>query len=141
MSLRPVLGAVASAALLLLLNVPMASADPSEVVTVDPTGSVAADGTVTLSGTYRCASGRNPVFVSSSVAKGDTGVRYGIGGTNAVCDHADHRWTNSAKLAPGSITGGTVRVQATVMELDSSSGLPLPRIHVSEEQDIKLVAG
>ncbi|MCM2423857.1 DUF6299 family protein [Streptomyces sp. RKAG293] len=141
MSLRPVLGAVASASLLLLLNVPTASADPSEVMTVDSTGSLAADGTVTLSGTYRCASGQNPVFVSSSMSQGDTGVRYGIGGSNAVCDHAEHRWTNSATLAPGTVKVGAVRVEATVMELDSSSGLPLPRIHVAQQQDIELVAG
>ncbi|MCZ4099716.1 hypothetical protein C8250_002605 [Streptomyces sp. So13.3] len=141
MSLRPVLGAVASAALLLLLNVPMASADPSEVVTVDPTGSLAADGTITLSGTYRCASGQNPVFVSSSVSQGDTRVRYGIGGTNAVCDQTEHRWVNSEKLARGTVTAGAVRVEATVMELDSSGGLPLPRLHVAGQQDVRLVAG
>jgi hypothetical protein len=50
-----VLGAAAGAALLLLGAAPAAGAayDPSESVTIDPTGYVAPDGTLTLSGTYR----------------------------------------------------------------------------------------
>src|SRR4051794_28527499 len=69
-ALRPALGTATTVAALLLLaaapSTPAASA-PGETVTVAPTGSIAADGTVTLSGTYRCTAGAGPVFVSSSV--------------------------------------------------------------------------
>ncbi|MER6633549.1 DUF6299 family protein, partial [Streptomyces sp. NPDC000987] len=68
MPLRPVPGA---AVLLLLAAVPAtpAAADPHETVTVDRTGRLAADGTVTLSGTYRCLGGTGPVYVSSSLSQ------------------------------------------------------------------------
>lgn len=60
-------------------------------MTVDPVGRIAADGTVTLSGAYRCQSSSGPVFASSSVSQGVSTTRYGIGGTRAVCDGALHR--------------------------------------------------
>jgi hypothetical protein len=101
---RPALVAAAGAALLLLaapaaLAAPV-SADPYETVTVDPTGRIASDGTVTLSGTYRCTGGTGPVFVSSSVSQGSLSVRHGIGGTRAVCDGLAHAWTNTGKPSP-----------------------------------------
>lgn len=84
MPLRQVIGAATGAALLLLfapsavaLSVGALSvgalSDPSETVTVDATGHLAADGTVTLSGTYRCLGRTGPVLVSSSVSQGDPG--------------------------------------------------------------------
>ncbi len=99
MSLRSVLGTAAGAALLLLAGAPAAtaSADSYETVTVDPTGSIAPDGTVTLSGTYRCLGNSGPAYVSSSVSQGDPSVRHGIGGTQAVCDGVEHAWENSGK--------------------------------------------
>ncbi|MFD3926629.1 DUF6299 family protein [Streptomyces sp. NPDC058614] len=140
MSVRQVLGA-ATAAALLLLAAPSAVAQsgPYDQVTVDPTGRVAADGTITLSGTYRCLSSSGPVFVSSSVSQGDPRVRQGIGGTSAVCDGAVHPWTNSEKRTPGTLTPGAAHVEATLMELSPGpGGLPLPNFHARQEQDITL---
>ncbi|ULR54054.1 DUF6299 family protein [Streptomyces deccanensis] len=136
------LGAAGGAALLLLAAAPSAGAtiEPSETVTIDPTGLVAPDGTLTLSGTYRCLGGNGPVFVSSSLQQGESQVRKGVGGTSAVCDGADHAWTNSDKADPGRYRPGPARVEATVMEL-SGSGLPLPRFHAVRHQDITLVEG
>ncbi|MDH6701342.1 DUF6299 family protein [Streptomyces griseoviridis] len=139
MSLRPALGA---AALLLLAALPVvpAAADPGESVTVDPTGRIAADGTVTLSGTYRCLAGKGPVFVSSSVSQSTREIRYGIGGSRAVCDGAEHRWQNSGKPSPDALKAGTAQVDTTVMELRPQGLLPLPYFHATRTQDITLTA-
>ena len=138
MSLRSVLGTAAGAALLLAaVPAATASAAPYETVTVDPTGTIAPDGTVTLSGTYRCLGNSGATFVSSSVSQGDPSVRHGIGGTRAVCDGMEHSWANSAKPSHP-VTPGAARVEATVMELSAGSGLPLPRFHAVQQQDITL---
>jgi hypothetical protein len=139
MSLRPALGAVVGAVLLLpAAPVASAAADPYETVTVDPAGRIAADGTVTLSGTYRCLDSTGPVFVSSSVAQGSSTVRQGIGGTQAVCDGAEHRWENTGRPVPGTLQPGTAQVEATLMELHPQGGLPLPLIRAVHRQDVTL---
>jgi hypothetical protein len=142
MTYRSFLGAAAGAALL-LLAVPAgpATADAFESVTVDPIGRITADGTVTLSGTYRCLGSTGPVFVSSSVAQSGPSTRYGIGGTRAVCDGVEHRWENSGRPSSDALRPGTAQVEATVMELDSSGGLPLPRFHAAQQQQITLTQG
>ncbi|MET8974938.1 DUF6299 family protein [Streptomyces sp. NPDC004539] len=137
---RSALGVAAGAALL-LLPAPLAQADPYETVTVDPVARLAADGTVTLSGTYRCLGGAGPVFVSTSVAQGAGDLRHGIGGTTAVCDGADHTWTNTGRPSPSSLTPGGARVEATLMELAPEGGLPLPRFHARETGEVLLTEG
>ncbi|MEU6912323.1 DUF6299 family protein [Streptomyces olindensis] len=144
MRVRPLLGAAAGAALLLLTGAGATPAGasvlaPSESVTVDAVGRIAADGTVTLSGTYRCVGSSGPVFVSSSVSQGVSTTRYGIGGTRAVCDGAVHRWVNTGRPMPGALTPGSAHVEATLMELRTFSGLPLPSFHATSGQEITLV--
>ncbi|MFF4543721.1 DUF6299 family protein [Streptomyces sp. NPDC001435] len=143
MSVRPALAAAAAgaAALALLCAAVPATADPNETVTVDPTGRVAADGTVTLSGTYRCTGGTGPVFVSSTVGQDSSTVRYGIGGTEAVCDGAAHTWVNTGKVEKDRLRPGAARVEATVMELRPEGGLPLPYFHAHQEQEVTLGQG
>ncbi|MFD6287247.1 DUF6299 family protein [Streptomyces sp. NPDC060205] len=162
MRLHQVMGAAAGAALLLAaapsadaLSHQAAPAEPvglSETVTVDPTARLAADGTVTLSGTYSCKGSTGPVFVSSSLSQdrpslsqddsslsqGGNSVRKGIGSTTAVCDGAEHRWTNTERTEPGRFAPGAAKVEATLMEL-RSSGLPLPMFHAAKQQDVTLV--
>lgn len=136
---RRVLTTAAGAALLLLAAPAVtATADPSESVTVDPVGRVAADGTVTLTGTYRCVSSSGPVFVSSSVGRKDSTTRYGVGGARAVCDGAVHRWVNTGRPAPDSIGPGAARVEATLMELRPVGVLPLPYFHAADAADVML---
>jgi hypothetical protein len=146
MPVRSALAAAAAAtagAALFLLAAPAlpASADPSETVTVDAVGRIAADGTVTLSGTYRCTAGSGPVFVSSSVSGRSSSVRYGIGGTRALCDGVEHSWQNTGKPSSGALEPGAAHVEATLMELSLQGGLPLPRFHATEQQDITLTKG
>lgn len=137
-SVRP---ALVAAVLLLTAAAPSAVADPYETVTVDPTGTLAADGTVTLSGTYRCLGNTGPVFVSSSVGQKSPSVRHGIGGTRAVCDGVERRWENTGKPSADALEPGAARVEATVMELHPQGGLPLPRFHAAQQQDITLTEG
>ncbi|GGR70598.1 hypothetical protein GCM10010269_06880 [Streptomyces humidus] len=139
MSMRPLLSAAAGAALLLLAAPAVtAHAAPSESVTVGPVGRLAADGTVTLSGTYRCVGATGPVFVSSSVGQSTDGVRFGIGGTRAVCDGAEHSWQNTGKAVPDDLEPGTAHVEATLIELRPDAGLPMPHIHAAQQQDVTL---
>ncbi|PWI14922.1 hypothetical protein DI272_12685 [Streptomyces sp. Act143] len=138
MLVRPAL----AAALLLLAGAgaSASAADSFETVTVDPTGTLAENGTVTLSGTYRCLGNTGPAFVSSSVGQKSPSVRHGIGGTRAVCDGAEHRWENTGKVDPDALEPGAAHVEATVMELNQESGgLPLPRFHAAQQQDVTLV--
>ncbi|WP_432083320.1 DUF6299 family protein [Streptomyces sp. WAC 04229] len=147
MPVRSAVLAAAAGAALFLPAAPAATAAPAdthlvtESVTVDRTGRVAADGTVTLSGTYRCTAAGGAVFVSSSVRQGDSSVRHGIGGTRAVCDGLEHRWVNTGTPSAEALKPGAAHVEATLMELRTTSGLPLPSFHALQGQDVTLVAG
>ncbi|MER5258116.1 DUF6299 family protein [Streptomyces sp. NPDC002855] len=138
MSSRPAVTAIAASLFLFTTPAADAIADPHESVTVDPTGRIAPDGTVTLSGTYRCTGSTGPVFVSSSLVQHNRTVRHGIGGTRAVCDGMEHAWTNTGRPTPSVLQPGAAHVEATVMELTSQSSLPLPRFHATQQQDITL---
>ncbi|GAA2343783.1 DUF6299 family protein [Streptomyces kunmingensis] len=141
--LRPALGAFVGASLLLAAPAASAAPDastagPNEFVTVDPAGKVASDGSVTLSGTYRCVQSSGLTFVSSSVRQGSSLVRHGIGGTPAICDGNEHRWENTGKTSGGAVKAGAVEVEATVMELRLQHGLPLPHFHAVRKEDVTL---
>ncbi|MEU3948574.1 DUF6299 family protein [Streptomyces sp. NPDC029526] len=146
LSPRSALGAAVGAALLLLGSAaaaPTAAASTAvqEVVTVDSVGRVAADGTVTLTGTYRCLAAVGPVFVSSSLHQDPSTVRYGIGGTRAVCDGLPHRWENTGTVPEGTFTPGAADVEATLLELRPAGGMPLPAFHAVSRNGITLVEG
>ncbi|MET9832271.1 DUF6299 family protein [Streptomyces sp. NPDC006385] len=144
---RPALATAACAALILLVAAPSAPADSSapedlkETVTIDTTARMAADGIVTISGTYRCVDSTGPTFVSSSIGQESSTVRYAVGGTMAVCDGKQHRWENKSKPSPTTLKHGKAEVEATIVELypvGGLGGLPLPRFHALEKKDITL---
>ncbi|WDO05644.1 DUF6299 family protein [Streptomyces murinus] len=114
-------------------------AAPGESVTVDTVGRLAADGTVTLTGTYRCTGNTGPVFVTSALSQRDPRVKHGIGGTVARCDGTTHTWSNSGQVSGETLTPGTAHVQATVMELRPVGLVPLPVFHATADQDVTLV--
>ncbi|MFJ3902766.1 DUF6299 family protein [Streptomyces sp. NPDC090025] len=116
-----------------------AAAGPADGLTVDPQGTVAEDGSVSLSGTYRCADdSAGPVLVSSTLVQGERSV--GIGGTQAVCDGEVHPWTNSSVVKEPGYHSGDARVEATLMQLTPSGpmGVPLPDFLAMETQDVTL---
>ncbi|MFB9465295.1 DUF6299 family protein [Streptomyces cinereospinus] len=137
---RPGLGAAATAVLALLAAAPAtpAAADSRESVTVDPTGRITPDGTITLTGTYRCVGGTGPVFLSTSVHQSDPSVRHGIGGSRAVCDGQEHRFANTGRPRDRVLTAGPAHVEATLMELRPQGVLPLPVLHAVHRQDVTL---
>ncbi|MFJ7150821.1 DUF6299 family protein [Streptomyces sp. NPDC100445] len=142
MPLRPALvTALGVAALLCVAAVPASgvTADPAETVTVDTVGRLGSGNLVTLSGTYRCAEGTGPVFVSSSVSQADPRLRYGIGGGLARCDGAEHRWENSGQVSAEALRAGAAHVEATLTELRPSGFLLLPAFHAVTGQDVTLV--
>ncbi|GAA1035986.1 DUF6299 family protein [Streptomyces murinus] len=116
-------------------------AAPGESVTVDTVGRLAADGTVTLTGTYRCTGNTGPVFVTSALSQRDPRVKHGIGGTVARCDGTTHTWSNSGQVSGETLQPGTAHVQATVMELRPVGLVPLPVFHATADQDVTLAQG
>ncbi|MFD7338427.1 DUF6299 family protein [Streptomyces violascens] len=130
-------GAAVAAGVLLCAASGPAGAAPSGTVSADPTGTVASDGTVILSGTYRCsAPGPGPIFVASSVRSG--GVQHGIGGTAARCDGAEHTWVNHEMPHGTPVKPGPADIEATLVQLDTRSGLPLPVILATDWHSIDL---
>ncbi|GHG90423.1 DUF6299 family protein [Streptomyces lanatus] len=147
MHLRPALATAVGAALLLLVAAPSAPADsdtkaePEETVTVDTAAVMAADGTVTVSGTYKCVDSAGPTFVSASVGQKASTNRYAIGGTVAECDGKEHRWQNKSKPSPSTLKHGKADVEATIVELrpmDVLGGLPLPHFHAVLKKNVTL---
>ncbi|AYN38897.1 hypothetical protein D9753_08205 [Streptomyces dangxiongensis] len=145
MPLRPALVTALCAAALLCAAAPAgavpsrAVADPTETITVDTVARLASDGSVTLSGTYRCVGGTGPVLVSSSVSQGDPRSRYDIGGDLARCDGAEHRWENSGQVSSEVLRAGAAHIEATLTELRPSGLLLLPAFHAVTGQDVTLV--
>ncbi|MET9954725.1 DUF6299 family protein [Streptomyces sp. NPDC006339] len=118
---------------------PTAHAGAADALSVDPRGTVAEDGTVTLSGSYRCVDdSTGPVFVGSTLIQGSRST--GIGGTRAVCDGLVHEWTNSAVVKEPGYRAGEARVEATLMRLTPQGplGLPLPEFLAARESDVTL---
>ncbi|MEV8088483.1 DUF6299 family protein [Streptomyces nigra] len=150
MPLRPALAATAGAILLLLTAAPSAPAadtdsttEVKESVTVDKKIRLASDGTVRVSGTYRCADAEGPVFVSASVARRKSDTRHAIGGTLAECDGKKHRWVNEGTTpTPTTLKAGKADVEVTLVELrpvDLLGGMPLPYFHAKLKKNATLV--
>ncbi|WP_426363125.1 DUF6299 family protein [Streptomyces sp. E-08] len=130
---------LAAAALLTAAVAPLAHAGGAGGgLTVDEYGTLAADATVSVSGTYRCLDdSEGPVFVSSTLKQGSRST--GIGGTRAVCDGHLHTWTNSAVVKDPAYRPGAARVEATLLQLTpGESGLPLPGFLAAEQADVEL---
>jgi hypothetical protein len=115
----------------------------AEVVTVDEIGRIAPDGTITLSGTYRCTNSSGRAYVNSSLAaQQNSYARYSIGGTRAICDGGLHAWMNTGRVPQGRVAPGRAHVEASVMELrgdGSPLNLPRPYLHATDQQEIRLV--
>ncbi|MFC9396249.1 DUF6299 family protein [Streptomyces sp. NPDC057027] len=129
---------LAAAALLTAAVAPLAHAGGADGLTVDEYGTVAADSTVTVSGTYRCLDdSEGPVFVSSTLKQGTRST--GIGGTRAVCDGHLHTWSNSAVVKEPVYQPGAAHVEASLVQLTAGpSGLPLPGFLTKEQADVEL---
>ncbi|MEV0117710.1 DUF6299 family protein [Streptomyces sp. NPDC050844] len=132
-----------SAAATSLIIAGLAAATPSHAgqiddLTVNGTGTIAADGTITLSGTYRCLPDGTPgpVFVGSTLVRGNEST--GIGGTHAVCDGQVREWTNTSKGTGSRYERGEATVRAHLVKLSTKSVLPMPQPLAHEEARVEL---
>ncbi|GHC64364.1 DUF6299 family protein [Streptomyces cinnamoneus] len=116
---------------------------PRNQLTIDDTGRIAPDGTITLTGTYRCRlPGGLPdgtVLVAANVIQG--GHAQGIGGSRATCDGRRHPWRNTARPYRPAFRPGPARADGTLMQFrKNKSGLLLPHfLAVAPEHDVVLV--
>ncbi|QLH21517.1 DUF6299 family protein [Streptomyces sp. Rer75] len=110
-------------------------------VTVNRVGYVSSDGTVALSGTYRClrdgaAIPRADILITLTQGQ----VRYGIGGGSALCDGLTHSW--SVQDGPGvRFVPGPALVESSLLRFEAGQQLvPLPRTAAVGERAITLEA-
>ncbi|MDH6114791.1 hypothetical protein P3T36_001142 [Kitasatospora sp. MAP12-15] len=90
-----------------------------DAVAVAATGTVAQDGTVTLSGTYHCSTPRT--YVTTSLTSGGDSSNIG-NSVLATCDGAVHSWTTSGKpYMP--VAAGTAQVRASLVQLTWNGSL------------------
>ncbi|MET9321689.1 DUF6299 family protein [Streptomyces sp. NPDC003038] len=108
--------ALSALALTAVFNAPASAGAFGNEISVQKEAHISEDGTVTLSGTYRCHSTSPVGAVQVAAGLRQGGIRLGISGENAVCDGAYHEWssTGSLRYTPG-ITAGpaTAEVQLT----------------------------
>lgn len=111
-----------------------------DAVTIDRTGLIAPDGTLTLSGTYRCSSRLGPAYIGSEVSRGN--AQSSVGGTAATCDGKEHTWRNTSRGAAGRFVAGPAVGEAVLFVLDLSNGLvPIPVVLGSDEHELSLRQG
>ncbi|GGR60059.1 DUF6299 family protein [Streptomyces roseolus] len=143
--------ALAATALLAAAAAPLAHAggadgpavDPAarlaDFLTVDPAGLLGADGTVTLSGTYRCLDdSAGPVLIGSTLRQQDRSAA--IGGSRAVCDGLLRTWTHTAVVKDPAYQPGEARVEGSLVQLIPTGelGLPTPAFLARQESRVTL---
>ncbi|GAA3820811.1 DUF6299 family protein [Streptomyces phyllanthi] len=135
-------GAAVCAAMMLTAPSASAAAWSYSYVTIDARGHVAEDGTLTLSGTYRCDKTSGPVYLASNIRQSHSRVTYAVNGATVVCDGDEHEWVHTNRAQPGRHRAGPASVKVNLMELRTGiNGLPTPYWHAKREQDITLVEG
>ncbi|AQA11643.1 hypothetical protein HUF15_22560 [Streptomyces samsunensis] len=110
-------------------------------LTIDRTGDVTPDGSVSLYGSYRCVPGESEnVRASVLITLAQGQERHGLGGHNAVCDGQRHRWVIDGADV-GRYGPGPADAEGTLLKFDDGdSVVPLPRTTVGVEREVRLVA-
>ncbi|WP_327168235.1 DUF6299 family protein [Streptomyces subrutilus] len=106
------------------LTAPATAAPQGNAISVQRHADFGGDGTVTLSGTYRC-DGTSPVrTVQISAVLVQDRVRLGFGGGEALCDGREHPWraTGSLRMTPG-VHRGPAGAEVRLQEIGRSGGL------------------
>lgn len=143
-TVRPALVTALGAALFTALPTPTAAhaiGTPVYRISIDRLGSVAPDGTVTLSGAYLCSGGNagEPVYLGTNVRQSSQYV-HAIGGTRAECDGQEHHWRNTGRPEDPAVHPGGAKVEATLMRMRRGAmGLPLPTFLAARSQDVTLL--
>ncbi|GLF97064.1 DUF6299 family protein [Streptomyces yaizuensis] len=110
-----------------------------DTISIAPAAGIAADGSLTLSGTYRCFRHSGAVLIGAKALQRD--ARAEFDGDMAVCDGRAHNWSGTAP-ATGTFETGAARGEAVLIHLDSSQGfVPLPVIVDTHTADLELHRG
>ncbi|MFJ5995472.1 DUF6299 family protein [Streptomyces sp. NPDC092370] len=95
-----------------------------------------ADGTVALPGTYPLRELQRPGVRRLVLEPGRLHDPSRHRRDRAVCDAAAHRRVNTGRAPLGAFVAGAAHVEATVRELRTFSGLPLPTFRAVRGQDL-----
>ncbi|MFM9372852.1 DUF6299 family protein [Streptomyces sp. Da 82-17] len=130
------------AALAVLLGAGSATSAPGYEIDVNSRAVIAADHTVTTSGTYRCTGGSEaaPVYVSASVKQG--GVSISGNSQKAVCDGQVHSWELKAQgFRDIRLEAGAATVEGHLVQIKPTSGLiPIETTFLaSSQQQVELL--
>ncbi|NXY95847.1 hypothetical protein HYE82_15895 [Streptomyces sp. BR123] len=97
----------------------------NQAVSVQSKASIGKDGTITLSGTYRCElpSPKGAIHVGATLVQ--DGVRLGLSAGAAVCDGRSHAWyaRGTLRYTPG-VHAGRAEAAAELQEIHFSGFMP-----------------
>ncbi|RNG38441.1 DUF6299 family protein [Streptomyces botrytidirepellens] len=110
-------------------------------VTVNRIGYVSSNGTVALSGTYRCLrDGADIPRADILVTLTQGQVRYGLGGSPALCDGVTHTWSVQDGAGVRFVPGPAL-VESSLLRFEAvQQFVPLPRTAAVRERAITLEA-
>lgn len=139
---RMALAALPALAATAVFTAPATATPFDSAISVQPYAHIGDDGTITLSGTYRCndPSPVGAIQITASVIQ--DGVHLTTGAGDAVCDGAEHEWESRAKLrhTPG-IHPGRARAEARLQEIRLSGLMPQSLHTLAEDHRDVQVAG
>jgi hypothetical protein len=111
-----------------------------DTVSIDPDGRVAKDGTITLTGTYRCSPrGSGSVLIGSKALQGAN--RAELDGSAATCDNRSHTWRGTGDAPGVRLVPGAATAEAHLVHLDTARGLPFPVILTADRAEVRLRRG
>ncbi|MFF5704550.1 DUF6299 family protein [Streptomyces sp. NPDC012794] len=136
---RMTLGAFSALAATALFTTAAHATVFDQAISVRPEAHIAGDGSVTLSGTYRCevASPSGAMQIKATVIQ--DGSRLSIGAGEVVCDGAEHAWVAGSPLT-GGIHPGRATAVAELQEIHFSGLMPRAIDTVAQDsKDIQVI--
>ncbi|MEV7521630.1 DUF6299 family protein [Streptomyces sp. NPDC091371] len=133
---RMALAALSALAATAVFTTPAGATVFDQGISVHHDAHIAADGAVTLSGTYHCeqVSPMGAMQIRATVVQ-EPGRQLTIGGGQAVCDGAEHRWEAQV---PGFLAGvhpGRATVTAALQEVRLQGLMPRSVTTVAEDTE------
>ncbi len=135
------LAALSALAAATVLTASASAAHNGDEISVQRDAQIGEHGTVTLSGTYRCAPPSPMGTVQIAATLVQEGTKLGFGGGEADCDGQVHRWqaTGTLRLTPD-VHPGRAGAEVRLQEIGRSGGLLPTRLSTVAEdrRDIEL---